>query len=70
MSAQMAAPASDGCREERPGHVCLQVAVEGRPAALSWVPELDFGPGLPPMGPADLCGIEQSAQTHSFGTSV
>ncbi|TKC42161.1 hypothetical protein EI555_013574, partial [Monodon monoceros] len=25
----MAAPSSDGCREERPGHVSLQVAVEG-----------------------------------------
>ena len=40
VSPQMAAPSSDGCREERPGHVSLRVAVEGAhgPEGVSWVP--------------------------------
>ena len=43
-SPQMAAPSSDGCREERPGHMSLQVAVEGGhgPEGVSWVPEPEF----------------------------
>ena len=41
VSPQMAAPSSDGCKEERPEPVCLQVAVEGGRGLESvfWVPE-------------------------------
>ena len=41
VSPQMAAPSGDSCREERPGRVCLQVAMEGNcgPEGVSWVPE-------------------------------
>ena len=41
VSPQTAAPSTDGCGEVRPGHVCLQVAIEGGrgPEDVSFVPE-------------------------------